>query len=44
MDSKKENLIEFESYFCTLSLLRRSNLEELAKCKELLPFPVLVII
>jgi hypothetical protein len=32
MDSKKENLIEFESYFCTLSLLRRSNLDELSKC------------
>jgi hypothetical protein len=37
MDSKKENLIEFESYFCTLSLLRRSNLDELSKCRHHIP-------
>mmetsp|Transcript_7102 Transcript_7102/g.10594 ORF Transcript_7102/g.10594 Transcript_7102/m.10594 type:complete len:199 (+) Transcript_7102:109-705(+) len=31
MDSKKENAIDFESYFCTLSLLHRSTVDEMAK-------------
>jgi hypothetical protein len=34
MDSKKENLVHFESYFCTLAMLRRNNSEEISKCEK----------
>jgi hypothetical protein len=44
MDTKKESEIHFESYFCTLSMLKRNNNEEVSKCtQQILHFILFVL-